>query len=102
MTSVKLLEALKTRTEAAIEELFMPIKPTKGEPAPEIRIPAVYIARLPDEKASNKYAPYVLHTIANTSYTQQPGICLWGWPTCGRCSACIPQMSRKAVCSSST
>ncbi len=73
MTSVKLLEALKIRTEAAIEELFMPIKPTKGEPAPEIRIPAVYIARLPDEKASNKYAPYVLHTIVNTSYTQQPG-----------------------------
>ena len=33
MTSVMLLEALKTRTEEAISELLMPVKPTKGEPA---------------------------------------------------------------------
>ena len=73
MTSVMLLEALKTRTEAAISELLMSTKPTKGEPSPEIRTPTVYIARLPDEKASTKYAPYVLHTIVNTSYNQKPG-----------------------------
>lgn len=73
MTSVMLLEALKKRTEAAISELLMPVKPTKGEPDQDIRVPAVYIARLPDEKASNKYAPYVLHTVINTSYKQEEG-----------------------------
>jgi len=73
MTSVLLLEALKERTEAAIAELIMPVKPTKEEPDPASRAPAVYRARLPDEKSSNKYAPYILHTIINTAYNQQPG-----------------------------
>jgi len=69
-----LLKALKLRSEAATSELLMPIKPTKDTPDPENRNAAVYIARLPDEKASNKYAPYVLHTILNTSYNQEPGM----------------------------
>ena len=73
MTAVMLLEALKLRTEAATRELIMPLKPTKEEPNPESRAPVVYKARLPDEKASNKYAPYVLHTVINTSYRKQPG-----------------------------
>lgn len=73
MTSTLLLQALKVRTEAATAELLLPVKPTKGEPTPEIRVPAVYTARLPDEKSSTKYAPYVLHTVVNTSYNQQPG-----------------------------
>jgi len=73
MTSVMLLEALKRRTETATAELLLPVKPTKKEQEPEIRAPMVYKTRLPDEKASNKYAPYVLHTVVNTSYTQEPG-----------------------------
>ena len=73
MTGAMLLDALKTRTEAVVENLLMPTKPTKEAPDPEMRVPAVYRARLPDEKASNKYAPYVLHTIINTAYKQEPG-----------------------------
>ena len=73
MTGVKLLQALKVRTESAISDLLMPEKGTKAEPAPESRVPTVYIARLPDEKSSTKYAPYVLHTIITTSYKQEPG-----------------------------
>ena len=73
MTSVRLLEALRDRTREATSELLMPTKPTKGEPDQGNRAPAVYIARLPDEKASNKYAPYVLHTVVNTSYQQEAG-----------------------------
>lgn len=73
MTSVELLDALKIRTEETTAELLMPIKPTKEEPNPDLRAPAVYKARLPDEKASTKYAPYVLHTVVNTSYKQEPG-----------------------------
>lgn len=73
MTSVMLLEALKIRTEAATSELLMPIKPTKEEPEPENRRATIYKTRLPDGKASNKYAPYVLHTVLNTSYNQEPG-----------------------------
>ena len=73
MTSVVLLDALKERTETAVSELLMPVKPTKEEPDAAYRVPAVYRARLPDEKASTKYAPYVLHTVVNTAYNQQPG-----------------------------
>lgn len=73
MTSVILLDALKERTEAAVSELVMPVKPTKEEPDATYRVPVVYKARLPDEKASTKYAPYVLHTVINTVYNQQPG-----------------------------
>lgn len=73
MTSVMLLEALKLRTEDVTSGLLLPVKPTKEEPEPDNRKPAVYKARLPDEKASNKYAPYVLHTIVNTSYRWQDG-----------------------------
>ena len=73
MTSVMLLEALKKRSEAAIAELIMPVKPTKEEPDPASRAPDVYRARLPDGKASNKYAPYILHTVINSSYNKQQG-----------------------------
>ena len=73
MTSTMLLEALKIRTEAATAELLLPMKPTKEAPEPKNRAPAVYKARLPDGSASTKYAPYVLHTVVNTSYNQQPG-----------------------------
>lgn len=73
MTSVMLLQALKARSETVTSGLLMPIKPEKGSPDPEIRAPNVYIARLPDEKSSNKYAPYILHTVVNSSYNQQTG-----------------------------
>lgn len=73
MTSVMLLEALKLRSEAATAELLLPVKPTKKEQEPEIRVPVVYKTRLPDEKASNKYAPYILHTVLNAAYRQEPG-----------------------------
>ena len=73
MTSVVLLDALKERTEAAVSELLMPVKPTKEAPDVAHRAPVVYRTRLPDGKASTKYAPYVLHTVVNTAYNQQPG-----------------------------
>ena len=73
MTSVVLLEALKERTQEATAELIMPVKPTKDAPDEADRSPTVYIARLPDEKAATKYAPYILHTVINTSYRQNPG-----------------------------
>lgn len=73
MDAVTLLTALKERTEAATKDLLMPVKPTKEEPEPAERVAAVYRCRLPDEKASTKYAPYVLHTVVNTSNHQEPG-----------------------------
>lgn len=73
MDAVTLLAALKERTEAAIKDLLMPVKPTKEEPAQAERVPAVYKCRLPDKKASTKYAPYVLHAVVNTSHNQEPG-----------------------------
>jgi hypothetical protein len=73
MTSVMLLEALKLRTEAATCELLMPVKPTKEKPEAKNRTPDVYKTRLPDGKASNQYAPYVLHTVINTSYKREEG-----------------------------
>jgi len=73
MTSVMLLDTLAERSEEAVKDLLMPMKPTKEDPEPAIRAPTVYKARLPDGKASTKYAPYILHTVINTSYNQPVG-----------------------------
>ena len=73
MNKVYLLEALKARTEEAFKDLLLPGKPTKEEPEAAIRVPNVYLARLPDGKRTSQFAPYVIHTIINSSTRQYAG-----------------------------
>ncbi len=73
MNKLNLLKALKVRTESALADLILPVKPTKEDPDQIYRAPAVYICRLPDGKRTTQFSPYILHTVVNSSDKQDPG-----------------------------
>lgn len=68
MTWNDLLEALKAFIQEAIRDLLLPIRAQSKEdeelfleePDKGIRVPDVYLMRLPDSKEAKKKAPYVL------------------------------------------
>ncbi len=73
MNKLTLLRALKVRTESALADLILPVKPTKEEPEQIYRAPWVYLCRLPDGKRTTQFAPYILHTVVNSSDKQDAG-----------------------------
>lgn len=75
MTRTGLLESLKSFTEEATEDLLLPVRAQKGdaEDADKLRAAGVYTARLPDMKASDKKAPYIVHSVITGRDTQDQG-----------------------------
>ncbi len=74
MTKNGLLEALKAFTEKATGDLILPVRRQKTdleEPAP--RAAKVYLTRLPEMKASDKKAPYIIHSVITGRDQQSPG-----------------------------
>lgn len=73
MTGIILLERLKDFTEEAIKDLLLPVAQQRGDPAPPApRAAGVYCMRLPDGRAADKKAPYVIHQILTRKDTQTP------------------------------
>lgn len=74
MTKIGLLQALKAFTEETVAELLLPVRRQReDEEAPAPRAAKVYIPRLPEMKASDKKAPYVIHSIITGQDHQTPG-----------------------------
>lgn len=73
MTRTGLLEAFKVFTENAVKDLLLPVRRQKDEAAePEPRAAQVYKARLPEMTASDKKAPYILHSVITGRDHQSP------------------------------
>lgn len=71
MTKVDLLDALAEFTQAATKDLIMPVRIQKEGEEQTYRAAQVFKTRLPDSKAAQKKAPYILHQVV-TSKDQQP------------------------------
>ena len=69
---VGLLRALKLRQADAWSDLLMPTKPQKTV-ASTLRVPEIYTGRMPDRKSETEKAPYVLNTVVNSVFKQEPG-----------------------------
>lgn len=74
MTKVTLLNQLKDFTEHSVDGILLPVAPQKGDDGkPQMRVPEVHCARLPDSKSAKKKAPYILHQILNGRDIQPSG-----------------------------
>lgn len=73
MTRTGLLESLKDFTQEVIKDLLLPVRFQKGDEDPETRAAAVYLTRLPEMKASDKKAPYIIHSIITGRDAQAQG-----------------------------
>ncbi len=74
MTGVILLDRLKDFTEEKTKNLLLPVAQQRGDPAPpDPRAPGVYRMRLPDGRAADKKAPYVLHQFLTRKDVQPAG-----------------------------
>ena len=74
MTRTGLLMALKAFTLEVTRDLLLPVRRQRDDdedPAP--RTPGVYATRLPEMKASDKKAPYVIHSIITGRDSQTQG-----------------------------
>lgn len=75
MSKVILLERLKEFTEDVTGEILLPVAHQKGDPEPPPpRVAQVFLARVPDGKASKKKAPYILHQViaGRDEQTEEP------------------------------
>lgn len=62
MSKVILLEQLKDFTQRVTAEILLPVALQKGDSGPQPpRAAQVFLARVPDGRASKKKAPYILH-----------------------------------------
>lgn len=74
MTKTGLLQALKDFTEETVKNLLLPVRRQKEDPeAPPPRAAQVYMTRLPEMKASDKKAPYIVHSVITGRDHQNPG-----------------------------
>ncbi len=73
MTPVFLLEAFKTFATDTLKDLILPVRPTKEEPTPSPRAPAVHLMNMPEEDAGLQKAPYVLLQLLNGTDNQDEG-----------------------------
>ena len=72
MDRVKLLEALKARQAEDLKDLLMPTVPQKGRPS-ELRTAEIFTGKLPDRKSQTEKAPYIVNTILDSNFFQEPG-----------------------------
>lgn len=75
MTKVGLLESLKEFTQDVIKDLLLPVRVQKNdaEDTNYLRAADVYMTRLPEMKASDKKAPYIIHSVITSRDSQSPG-----------------------------
>lgn len=74
MTKTGLLEALKVFTQETTKDLLLPVRRQKtDEEQPAPRAAQVYLARLPEMKASDKKAPYIIHSVITGKDQQNIG-----------------------------
>ncbi len=60
MTRVALVEALKELCEEAVKEMKLPQAVQKGDTEQRFSVPTVYRMRIPNSRAADKIAPYVI------------------------------------------
>lgn len=73
MTSVDLLQVLKSETQKAISDIVMPTKPQEGDRGTTSRPADIHLTRLPKSESWKKKAPYIIHQVLAEKNTQPAG-----------------------------
>lgn len=68
MTRVKLIHELRLFCEDAIKDMELPLAVQKGDTKMQTRAPNVYLMRLPDSKAAQKLAPYIIVQLIDSQH----------------------------------
>lgn len=63
MNRIILLEQLKKHTKESIKDIIMPTRKQKDDKAETSRSADVHLMRLPDSRAAQKKAPYIIHQL---------------------------------------
>ncbi len=67
------LESLTDFMKNAVKDFRLPVVPTREDPEPEKRAPALYKMMLPDMDSSPRKAPYIINHIITAEDAQQSG-----------------------------
>lgn len=73
MNRIILLEQLKKHTIESTADLIMPTRMQKGDKEELNRSADVFLMRLPDSKAAQKKAPYIIHQLISSRDFQPEG-----------------------------
>ena len=73
MTKVDLLDALTEWTECTTKDLLLPVRVQQEGETSTKRPAKVYKQRLPDSKQPAKKAPYIIHSVVNSTHKQSRG-----------------------------
>ena len=68
------MERFRDFTKNIIKDIILPVKQQKEDKGPpDPRAAEVYLMRLPDSRAADKKAPYILHQVLTSKDTQPTG-----------------------------
>ncbi len=73
MSRVKLIHELKLFGEDSVRGIELPVAVQKGDTEIQNREPRVYMMRLPNSKAAQKLAPYIIIQLVNSNHQREDG-----------------------------
>ncbi len=71
MTRVKLIHELKLFSENSVKGIELPLAVQKGDTEIQTREPRVYMMRLPNSKAAQKLAPYIIIQLVDSKHQRE-------------------------------
>lgn len=73
MNRITLLEQLRDITKTATGDIILPVKEQKGDAEKITRAVDIHLMRLPDSRAAQKKAPYIIHQLITGKDIQPQG-----------------------------
>lgn len=73
MNRITLLEQLRDITKTATGDIILPVKEQKGDAEKITRAADIHLMRLPDSRAAQKKAPYIIHQLITGKDIQPQG-----------------------------
>lgn len=73
MNRITLLEQLRDITKSATGDIILPVKEQKGDAEKITRAADIHLMRLPDSRAAQKKAPYIIHQLITGKDIQPQG-----------------------------
>lgn len=73
MNRITLLEQLRDITKKATGDIILPVKEQKGDAKKTSRAADIHLMRLPDSRAAQKKAPYIIHQLITGKDIQPQG-----------------------------
>ncbi len=70
MARVKLIHELRSFCREAVKDMELPIAIQKGDKEEKMRVPYIYLMRLPDSSSAQKLAPYIIVQLVDSKHSR--------------------------------